>query len=106
MSSVDKKKYQTFAEFWPFYLSQHASLKNRTLHFIGTIFVLALVLFTIVTQRWIYIGALPFVGYGFAWIGHFIVEKNRPATFTYPGWSLRGDFKMFLEMLCGKHWGS
>ena len=98
-----EERFQSFKEFYPFYLSEHQNETSRTLHFIGTFIVLALLGFFIVAQKearfWI---ALPLVGYGFAWVGHAFFEKNKPATFKYPLWSLRGDFTLFFDILLGK----
>jgi len=93
------QKYQSFKEFYPFYLSEHRHPVCRLLHFLGTLNVLALLIFAILTGRWIFLAALPVLGYGFAWVGHFFFEKNRPATFTYPFYSLAGDWVMFAEIL-------
>ncbi|WP_374080217.1 Mpo1-like protein [Bdellovibrio bacteriovorus] len=94
----------TFKEFWPFYLQEHSNPLNRRLHFVGTFFVHVVLLYALFTQQWMMLWLLPVIGYGFAWVGHFIVEKNRPATFKHPLWSLRGDFKMFYAMCAGKLW--
>ncbi|QDK37668.1 DUF962 domain-containing protein [Bdellovibrio sp. NC01] len=94
----------TFQEFWPFYLSEHSNPLNRRLHFCGTLLVHLIVIYLLISSQWMLAWALPIVGYGFAWVGHFIVEKNRPATFKHPLWSLIGDFKMFYMMLAGKLW--
>ncbi len=96
------KKYQTFAEFWPFYVSEHADPFNRKLHFVGTSLALGSLAGFVLTRNPRYLAAAPVAGYLFAWIGHFGVEKNRPATFTYPLESLRADFKMFALMAQGK----
>jgi hypothetical protein len=90
----------TFAEFWPYYLAEHLHPKNRLLHFIGTslVYVIAIVA---ALSSWSLLAFAPLAGYGFAWAGHFFVEKNRPATFTHPLWSLVGDFKMHALMLTG-----
>ena len=97
--------FANFSEFWPFYLSQHADPLNRRLHFVGTSLVNTLLVIAIATQNpWLLL-ALPVGGYGFAWFGHFIIEKNRPATFKHPIWSLMGDYKMYGYMLTGKLWG-
>jgi hypothetical protein len=95
-------KYRSFAEFYPFYLSQHANTVCRRLHFVGSLLVLAMFTFSAVTGNFLWLLALPVVGYGFAWLGHFGFEKNIPATFTYPIYSLRGDWVMFFQMLSGK----
>ncbi|KZY28143.1 MULTISPECIES: DUF962 domain-containing protein [unclassified Oleiphilus] len=96
------KTYQSFKEFYPYYLSEHSNATCRRLHFLGTALVILLLVTLISTQNWSLLIALPLVGYGFAWVGHFFFEKNRPATFTYPLWSLMGDFVMFKDMLLGK----
>jgi len=93
-------RLQSFEEFWPFYVSQHRDPVNRKLHFTGTSLVwLCLALALLDSARWLV--AAPVAGYGLAWLGHFCFEKNRPATFRYPLWSLRGDFRMFRLMLLG-----
>ena len=96
------KRYQRFEEFWPFYLGQHLDPTCRNLHYIGTGLVIGTALTALVTLNpWLLL-ALPVIGYGFAWVGHFAFEKNRPATFTYPRWSLAADFKMFGYFVAGK----
>lgn len=97
-----EKEYKTFWSFYPYYLREHSDPVNRTLHFIGTGLVLASFVAGLVTMRWYFFAALPFLGYGFAWVGHFFVEKNKPATFTYPLWSLGSDFVMFWHILTGQ----
>jgi hypothetical protein len=90
-----------FEEFWPYYLSQHLNPVNRALHFVGTTFVLLGVLAALAVSPW-WILASPFAGYSFAWVGHFYFEKNRPATFTYPLWSLLADFRMYALLWRGR----
>jgi hypothetical protein len=94
-------RLQSFEEFWPFYVSQHLDPVNRRLHFVGTTLVLASLAAGVFVAP-AFVALAPFTGYGFAWIGHFVFEKNRPATFTYPLWSLRGDFRMYRMMLLGR----
>ena len=94
--------YTTFAEFWPFYLREHSKPRTRALHYVGTGLVVALALAALVTANWWLLVALPVAGYFFAWIAHFGVEENRPATFTYPAWSLKADFKMWWLWLTGR----
>lgn len=95
-------KYRSFKEFYPFYLSQHENIVCRRLHFVGSALILAILSMTIMTGELAWLFAVPVVGYGFAWLGHFIFEKNRPATFTYPFYSLMGDWLMFWQILIGK----
>jgi hypothetical protein len=75
--------YRSFAEFYPFYLGEHSDRRMAT-------------------GEWLWLAAMPFCGYGFAWVGHFFFEKNRPATFKYPVYSLMGDWVMFWQILTGK----
>lgn len=100
--SPESKKFQSFAEFYPFYLSEHSDLTCRRLHFVGSTLVLACLIYAIVSQSWIYLWGLPLFGYGFAWVGHFFFENNKPATFTYPFYSLLGDWVMYKDILMGK----
>ncbi|EKT4481536.1 DUF962 domain-containing protein [Pseudomonas putida] len=95
-------QYRSFAEFYPYYLGEHSNPTCRRLHFVGTSLVIALLAYTIGSGKWLLLLAVPLLGYGFAWVGHFFFEKNRPATFTYPLYSLAGDFVMFRDILLGK----
>ena len=97
-----EKKYTTFWEFYPYYLTEHSLPINRTLHFIGTGLVISLLIAGIVTGRGLYFILMPIAGYGFAWVGHFFLERNKPATFTYPLYSLGSDFVMFWDILTGQ----
>lgn len=97
-----RQKYYSFSEFYPFYLSEHQNRLNRRLHFIGSALVLLVALYALLTMSWLLLFLLPVVGYGFAWIGHFFFEKNKPATFIYPIYSLIGDWVMFKDILTGK----
>ena len=94
--------FASFREFYPFYLSEHRNATSRKLHFAGSSLVLGIVLLAIVTANPWWLLAVPVAGYGFAWVGHFAFEKNRPATFTYPLWSFRGDWVMYWQLLTGK----
>lgn len=94
-------RFETYEEFWPFYVREHSNKLNRTLHVIGTSAALGLVAAAAITRRPLFLLAAPVVGYGFAWAGHFIVQKNKPATFKYPLWSLRGDFEMLARTYAG-----
>lgn len=96
-------QYSSFSDFYPFYLGEHANLTCRRMHFIGTtgiVIVAALVIGQVLPLVWLW--AIPILGYGFAWVGHFFFEKNRPATFKYPFYSLLGDWVMYKDMLTGK----
>lgn len=95
-------RFASFAEFWPFYVSEHSRTLTRWLHFIGTSCAIVLILMAIFAgEPWLLVAA-PVAAYGFAWAAHFTVEHNRPATFTYPLWSLIGDFKMYGLMWAGR----
>ena len=98
----EERKFNSFSEFYPFYLDEHKDNLNRRLHFTGTLLVIIFLIYTIVTQKWIILILLPVLGYGFAWLGHFFFEKNKPATFKYPLYSLMGDWVMFKDIIIGK----
>jgi hypothetical protein len=93
---------RSYREFWPFYVSQHLKAGTRLLHFIGTSAVILCVVVAIVRREWWLLLLGPVVSYGPAWIAHFFVERNKPATFTYPLWSLIGDFHMYGLMWAGR----
>ena len=97
-----KEKFATFEEFYPFYLKQHSNKICRLLHVIGTTIVFALTITAIYHSFYKLLILVPIAGYGFAWVGHFFFEKNKPATFQYPLWSLKSDFKMYFEIVSGK----
>jgi hypothetical protein len=96
------ERIRTYREFWPFYVSEHSHPTNRVLHVIGSTLVLASLAAAITTGRAWLIALAPVFGYGFAWIGHFGFEKNRPATFQYPLWSFASDWVMYVKILTGK----
>lgn len=100
MSSTPR--FQHFEEFYPYYLEEHSNRANRRLHFVGTSIGLALFLIAVFTLNPWWILAALVTGYGFAWVGHFFFEHNRPATFKYPWMSYRGDWRMWREMLTGR----
>ncbi len=93
------RRYSSFAEFYPYYLAEHSNRICTRIHVTGTGLSIALLAAAIALHRWWLVAAAVICGYGFAWIGHFFFEKNRPATFTYPLWSLMGDFRLFWETL-------
>lgn len=95
-------RIQSFEEFWPYYLGEHLDPTCRALHYAGTGLVIGIAASAALTMNPTLLLALPVVGYGFAWVGHFVFEKNRPATFTYPRWSLAADFKMFGYWVTGR----
>jgi hypothetical protein len=94
--------FQSFDEFWPFYVKEHQKKATRMLHFAGTTAAMGcLAGAAIFKSRWLLLAA-PVVGYGPSWIGHYFIEKNRPATFSHPLWSLRADLLMWSKMVRGE----
>ena len=102
MAKSNSEKFESFKAFYPFYLSEHQNVVSRRLHFIGTALIIALWVWAISTQNYWYLLLTPVLGYGFAWVGHFFFEKNKPATFKHPFYSLMGDWVMFFDILRGK----
>ncbi len=100
--TIPEDGFSSFREFYPYYLSEHDDRTCRRLHVVGTTLVIALVTYVIVTQQWAWLWLLPLIGYGFAWVGHFFFEKNKPATFKNPLYSLWGDFVMWKDVVTGK----
>ena len=98
----DDSRYRNFAEFYPFYLSEHSNAVCRGLHYIGTALGSAIMVFAIVSRQYLLILAGLVTGYAFAWVGHFFFEHNRPATFKYPAWSFAGDWVMLKDFLSGR----
>ena len=96
------KQFNSFAEFYPYYLSEHANSTCRRLHFIGTTLVIGLLAYVLGKGALGLLIAVPIAGYGFAWVGHFFFEKNRPATFKHPFYSFAGDWVMFKDIIIGK----
>lgn len=94
--------FSSFKDFYPFYLAEHSNVNCRRMHFVGTLLVIVTAIIAVFTGRWRLLWLLPVLGYGFAWLGHGVFEKNRPATFTHPLYSLLGDFVMFGQMLTGR----
>jgi hypothetical protein len=96
------RRFNSFAEFYPYYLSEHSNSTCRRLHFIGTTLVIFILALSLGKGTWLMLLTLPLAGYSFAWIGHFFFEKNRPATFQHPLYSLLGDFVMYRDMILGR----
>jgi hypothetical protein len=95
-------KFQTLSEFYHYYLGEHQNIMCRRLHFIGTSFVITILMFVLLTFKFSLLLLIPVMGYGFAWVGHFVFEKNKPATFKHPIYSLLSDFIMFKDILVGR----
>jgi hypothetical protein len=99
---MSQQQFNSFSEFWPHYLAEHSRAGTRLLHLLGTITgVLCVVLFIVIGKWWLFpLALIP--GYGAAWVGHYFIEKNKPATFQHPLWSFMGDYKMIVLMIAGK----
>lgn len=94
--------FKSFSEFYPYYKTEHAKTGTRVMHFIGTsLFLMMIFLFFIYFDYRLLLAGIVFA-YGLAWIGHFFIEKNKPATFQYPWYSLMSDFKLYFEIILGK----
>ena len=102
MSAETTERFNSFAEFYPYYLQEHSNDVCRRLHYVGSLLVLSILAYALFTQQWLWLLALPLAGYGFAWVGHFAFEKNKPATFKYPLYSFMGDWVMLRDMLIGR----
>lgn len=94
--------FESFADFYPYYLREHQNRTNRRLHFFGTSLVLVLLAAGLAAGNWLLLAAVPLAGYGPAWIGHFYFERNKPATFYHPFYSLIGDFRMYADTWTGR----
>lgn len=102
MTTETSNTFKSFAEFYPFYLAEHSNLVCRRLHFVGSTLVLLIAAYAIFTQLFVSLWLAPIAGYGFAWVGHFFFEHNKPATFQYPLYSFWGDWVMYKDILIGK----
>ena len=91
---MDAERFSTFGEFWPHYLREHARPATRAVHIAGTWVALAVLSLGLLAGPWWLVLLAPVVGYGCAWMSHLLIERNRPATFTYPAWSLLGDLRL------------
>ena len=97
------KRIKSFKEFYPFYLDQPEKNINKLFHFFGTLISILFLIMLFISYDLSYLLYALLSGYGFAWIGHFFIEKNKPATFSYPLFSLIADYKMFFEIVMGRH---
>lgn len=95
------KQFKSFNEFYPYYLAEHSNSRCRAMHYVGSTLVLAVLLAAIVQGQWLWLLLAPVVGYGFAWLGHFGFEHNKPATFKNPWYSLLGDWVMYKDFWAG-----
>ena len=102
MEKEAEKEFKSFSEFYPFYLSEHSDKLNRRLHFTGLLLALLVLIYVIFSQKWILLILIPIFGYGFAFLGHYLIEKNKPATFKYPLYSIMGDLVMFKDIIIGR----
>ena len=100
--ATESPSFSTFAEFYPYYLSEHQDDACRRLHYAGSSLVILLLLYVLFSQNWLWLLAVPLAGYGFAWVGHFFFEPNKPATFRYPLYSLMGDWVMLRDAMTGR----
>jgi hypothetical protein len=102
MTETTNERFDSFRDFYPFYLGEHSDRTCRRLHFVGTALVIGTLVYALASRAFGIVWLVPIFGYGFAWVGHYVFEKNRPATFRHPLYSLIGDFAMFRDMLTGK----
>ena len=100
--ATESPSFSTFAEFYPYYLSEHQDDACRRLHYAGSSLVILLLLYVLFSQNWLWLLAVPLAGYGFAWVGHFFFEHNKPPTFRYPLYSLMGDWVMLRDAMTGR----
>lgn len=92
----------SYAEFWDFYVAEHSKPATRALHYVGTSIGMAVLVWFIWRGTWYYFPLCFVCGYAFAWFAHFVIEKNKPATFKYPFWSFVSDYKMFFYFVTGR----
>lgn len=98
----DEKRIESFEEFWPFYVKEHSKKSTRTMHFVGTTCAVAtFAAGALLGKKWM-MAVAPVFGYGPAWVSHFFIENNKPATFKYPRWSLMADFVMWGKIARGE----
>jgi len=96
---METPRFESFEEFWPYYVMEHQKKANRVLHFVGTTSAMLCLAGGLLTKRRWLLGLAPVFGYGAAWVGHFAIEKNKPASFKYPAWSLRADLVMWKKIV-------
>lgn len=99
---MSKQSFNSFQAFYPYYLREHASAKCRVMHYIGSTLVLIVLGWVLLSAAWIGLFSLPVIGYGFAWLGHFVFEHNKPATFKHPWYSLAADWVMYKDFITGQ----
>ena len=99
---MSDREIKSFEEFWPFYVGEHRKKATRILHFIGTTAAVGCVAGGLLTKRKWLLAVAPVAGYGPAWVSHFFIEKNKPASFKYPLWSLQADFVRWWKMVRGE----
>jgi hypothetical protein len=102
MQASHSKEFASFEAFYPFYLQEHQNATSRRLHWVGTSLAMVCLLMALLTLRWEWLVAVALCGYGFAWVGHLAFERNRPATFRHPVYSLMGDVRLWWETLRGR----
>ena len=95
-------RFQSFEAFYPYYIHEHSNRTCRRIHVVGSGLVLVVLAIAVATLNPWWLLAMPLIGYGAAWVGHFFFEKNRPATFKHPFYSFAGDWMMFKDILTGK----
>lgn len=100
--AAPQQRFTSLKEFFPFYLSEHRNATSRILHFVGTSLIAVWIVLAIITRNATWLWLVPVGGYGFAWVGHAFFEKNKPATFQYPLYSLASDFILFWRLLTGR----
>lgn len=100
--SATRPDFQSFDEFWPYYLGEHRRPMCRALHYIGTLGAVGIAIWAVLTGTWIGLALAVVVGYAFAWVGHLFIEHNHPATWSYVGWSFLADFRMATLALRGR----
>lgn len=101
-NTAKPQRFNSLKEFYPYYLNEHSDITCRRLHFAGTSLIFTIIITAFVTGKLNMLWFVPVAGYGFAWIGHFFFEKNKPATFKHPFYSLTSDFIMYFDILRGK----